>query len=764
MANTSVGDLFGRMILDASRFEAGIQRGDRALVRLQQSVGGTSTSMSGFNTTTLTVQQRIAAMDQRLQALQQRTEQVRRSTAALGTAGSVAAIGVTLLATAASLAAAAVGALAISMGTRLLRSVISVGSTVEEARISLDGILASAEQGARAFDLLADLAGRVPQTFQEIIGASSTLGAAAGGSADELARLVEIAADIQATFPHLTFEQVASNLQRAMTAGIASAELFRERGISAMLGFQAGATVSAQETRERIVQQWEQGTNSMVGATERMEGTFRSIVSDMRDTWFNFRREVGDAGTFDAVKDGLAGIREAFRDLEASGALGRLAQTASDLLVPAIEAASSAAQQLLHWINENERAIREWGVIAVAEIQIAASALFNLGQAFFHLSEAMFSSGQVVGAILRKDFLDAAAHASDLRSELRAMVGDLEDIGTTAESAFARILRVTGGLDVFHGVMGQLFGGAGAGPVEPRFTPAPTSTKKIKTDPFTSAMDRLAQGRREIDALEAALEGTSIAFDATAERAKLLETVVRSIAGLDLSTEQKAQLDTLVGEWTQYETAVQESEAALRRLQESLKPIPDVQVPSLVLFNREQELAREKFEEESARMESAADSIANSIGDAFSSVITQSRSFVDAFRGVVDAIIAEVIRLTVVKEIAGFIASLFGGNTIPGRPSEVARPPIPRQHGGPLSAFQSAIVGESGPELFVPRTAGVVVPNDTAFGRGSEVHYHTHNSYDIRALDSRGVRQVLEQHSKAVASTVRREERLRGRR
>ena len=39
-----------------------------------------------------------------------------------------------------------------------------------------------------------------------------------------------------------------------------------------------------------------------------------------------------------------------------------------------------------------------------------------------------------------------------------------------------------------------------------------------------------------------------------------------------------------------------------------------------------------------------------------------------------------------------------------------------RQHGGPVRAGSSYIVGESGRELFVPRTSGTIVPN-SALGR-----------------------------------------------
>jgi hypothetical protein len=34
----------------------------------------------------------------------------------------------------------------------------------------------------------------------------------------------------------------------------------------------------------------------------------------------------------------------------------------------------------------------------------------------------------------------------------------------------------------------------------------------------------------------------------------------------------------------------------------------------------------------------------------------------------------------------------------------------PRQHGGPVSSGQPYLVGERGPELFVPRSAGIIAP------------------------------------------------------
>ena len=48
-----------------------------------------------------------------------------------------------------------------------------------------------------------------------------------------------------------------------------------------------------------------------------------------------------------------------------------------------------------------------------------------------------------------------------------------------------------------------------------------------------------------------------------------------------------------------------------------------------------------------------------------------------------------------------------------------------RQHGGPVEAFTPYIVGEAGPELFVPNAAGDIVPNDQiAFGNEVNNYYY----------------------------------------
>jgi hypothetical protein len=73
---------------------------------------------------------------------------------------------------------------------------------------------------------------------------------------------------------------------------------------------------------------------------------------------------------------------------------------------------------------------------------------------------------------------------------------------------------------------------------------------------------------------------------------------------------------------------------------------------------------------------------------------------------------------------------LFGGSIIPGFLAS----------GGPANANKPYIVGERGPELFVPRSTGTVVPNDQlGMGGGASV------TYNINAVDAMSFKQMIAQ-------------------
>jgi hypothetical protein len=117
--------------------------------------------------------------------------------------------------------------------------------------------------------------------------------------------------------------------------------------------------------------------------------------------------------------------------------------------------------------------------------------------------------------------------------------------------------------------------------------------------------------------------------------------------------------------------------------------------------------------------------------------------------------IAAKLKLAALKlfeNIFGGGTGLFGGKIIPGLLAE----------GGPAQAGKPYIVGEKGPELFVPQNSGTVVPNNklngtaTAEGKGTISAPVTNNyiTNNISAIDARSVAQLFAENRKTLLGSV----------
>jgi phage-related minor tail protein len=86
-----------------------------------------------------------------------------------------------------------------------------------------------------------------------------------------------------------------------------------------------------------------------------------------------------------------------------------------------------------------------------------------------------------------------------------------------------------------------------------------------------------------------------------------------------------------------------------------------------------------------------------------------------------------------------------------------------RAEGGPVSATQPYIVGEQGPELFVPSTGGNIVPNGQ-FGGGMGSEGALNVNFNIQAIDTQTGIGFLLQNKPAIVSMVTDAYNRRGRR
>ena len=187
-------------------------------------------------------------------------------------------------------------------GGLVVRSLLQVGSQVENLGIRFNFLFGNVKEGQKAFKGLTEFASKVPFSLQEISSASGNL-AVVAKDADELQKILKITGNV-ASVTGLDFRTTAEQIQRSFSSGIGSADLFRERGVRALLGFKAGMNVTTEETIKRFEELFgEDGRFSK--ATEVLATTFTGTLSMLGDKLFKFKRETNEAGFFDFIKNAL---------------------------------------------------------------------------------------------------------------------------------------------------------------------------------------------------------------------------------------------------------------------------------------------------------------------------------------------------------------------------------------------------------------------------------------------------------------------------
>ena len=227
-------------------------------------------------------------------------------------------------------------------GGLVVRSLVNVGSQVENLGLRFNFLFGNVKEGQKAFDGLIKFASRVPFSLEEISSASGNL-AVVSKDADDLQRILKITGNVAAV-TGLDFRTTAEQIQRSFSSGIGAADLFRERGVRALLGFKAGATVTAEATIKAFEDTFGEG-GRFGKATEVLATTFTGTLSMLSDKLFKFKLETNRAGFFDFFKNALVVINKGIEDN--SKALTQFATAVGEGLVNFIKQALLGGAALL---------------------------------------------------------------------------------------------------------------------------------------------------------------------------------------------------------------------------------------------------------------------------------------------------------------------------------------------------------------------------------------------------------------------------------
>jgi len=190
------------------------------------------------------------------------------------------------------------------------RTFIKAADTSEQFAMRLSTVLKSQAEGSRLFQAMAKHAAAVPHEYEKIMGAATNLSAVLEGGADDVIKWMPLISDLAAVTRH-TFEETSIQVQRMLSAGAGAADLFRESGTTAMMGFRDGVHYTIAETRKIMMDAWTDPESKFRGAAKKMARTWTGLMSMMRDKWFRLRNIfMAESGAFDVLRGLFMSLNE----------------------------------------------------------------------------------------------------------------------------------------------------------------------------------------------------------------------------------------------------------------------------------------------------------------------------------------------------------------------------------------------------------------------------------------------------------------------
>ena len=582
-----------------------------------------------------------------------------------------------------------------------VKSFITVGSEIEKLQVRLKFLFGSAEEGAKAFDKMAKFAGKVPFSLEQIQQGAGVL-AVVSDDAEELSDIMKITGNVAAV-TGLDFKTTAEQIQMSLSAGISAADLFREKGVKDMLGFKAGATVSIEETVKAFERVFGPG-GKFDGATDELAKTFEGTLSMIGDSVFNFKRTVAEAGLFDFVKFTAETVDRAIKSN--FGSIEVFAERTSNTLIDAFENIAlgfvhlgsifqtplkimfDGVKNLLNFMGSIPEPFRSFGIIGFLALGFKGRAAVILVGAFFEKIYGLVEGlAKLVGEELEKIDADFKSSFDNMQKEAK----DLASVFSTSMGELGDFMDIEADFAFFEDAKG---------------------VKLIKK--FFS------QYRLQVNASTQTLGG-------------FINEINKSNDGLTTTGEKLSEIDkALNGFKSGWKKAMESASDMTKQFEKvGLKAFTSLQ-QHLTDFVMTGKMNFKSLKEVIIR--SIVEAL---IGKAITSAIQKSTALIkmDSIRKAM--IYVYEAALNAFRSAPFPLNLLLVGGTLASGMALVNK--IKGfEKGGRPPMNQPSLVGEKGPELFVPDTAGRIIPNNQL---GSEKPVNV--NFNITTVDASGFNQLL---------------------
>ncbi len=632
-------------------------------------------------------------------------------------------------------------------GTLVAKSFLDTARETERLQVRFKFLFDDVREGEKAFRGLTEFASKVPFSLEEIQRGAGSL-AVVSQSAEEMNRLLAITGDL-AVASGLDFQTTSEQLQRVFSSGIASAELFRERGVSQMLGFEAGVSVNAEKSKQHIIDIFEEGSKSFVGGSQVMADTFDGVISMIGDKVRLFKQDVMDAGPFEALKASAQLLDNAlvknFGSIEKSAeAIGEAVVTATmktilfgasviDAFRPTFAFIGGSIVNLVNSVRSLPSPIPEIGLLGFLMLGTKGKlAVTGIAMAKKELDELPKTLNPSLALSLRLGEIMAGLAGIEMSTSTKDLN---EAMKKTAETAGSTLVPP---FEEFNGHLNNSIESGGdlekkLAEIFKKINEQREATKKLKEEETLRA-----------SAVEAVQTALAISHEKTTKA---------------IGDETKAVM-----------TLAQAREGAMKAVQDALSAsaLPSIDTGLFSNFSKGfKEVAdsqKQMFTQMREMGASTFDKLKTSLTDF---VMTGKLSFADlgtfVVRSMVDMLIGEAIKNALKGSMAMFKADSIKKAFISlyeGAMKTFASIPFPFnigavggalafgaglinkikgfEKGGRPPVGQPSIVGEKGAELFVPDQAGTIVPNDK-LGMGKQVTVN----FNINTVDARGFNELL---------------------
>jgi len=278
------------------------------------------------------------------------------------------------------------------------------------------------------------------------------------------------------------------------------------------------------------------------------------------------------------------------------------------------------------------------------------------------------------------------------------------------------------------------------------FEPSTGMTEYIKQEQkMTQALNKQEITRKEftlwqIDAQKRLANGTLVANAAVKKGSDETQTAIDSVTASLAKLDGQKPGDALVAQLTEFIVVSRKAAETNAKLKEAQK------AASTEISNGFDQMGEAigRFENKLPSLQENLDAITKStfkgMSDGLMSIVKGTASVGDAFKKMAAQLIMQAIQLFVIDKITGGFLSFVKGLT-------------GKAIGGPVQAGQPYMVGERGPEMFVPNQSGSIVPNNKMGGGGITVV----NNVDARGADASvdmKIRAAMQQTSQQTVSTI----------